>query len=81
MWGFAFLGLSSRAVCVEPNHFSALKGAVAILEVITGRTVHSIPVGESVQRIAFSASERRSVILLACGIENKIMMTSVSGRT
>ena len=64
---------------LEPEDRAALEfeGTVAILEVTTKKTLHTINVGESVQVIVFSADERQLAISVASGIENMIKNTIV----
>jgi len=50
----------------------ALKGTVMVLEMATGRTLHTVSVGGDVQGITFSAGQRRLAVWSAFGIENTI---------
>ena len=65
---------------LEPEDQVALasKGAVVILEITTGRTLHTFPVGESVQGVSFSAAKRRLAVWVISGIESRIKVIDIS---
>jgi hypothetical protein len=59
MWGFTFLGPSDCGICwLEPEDqvALALKGAVVILEVTTGRTLHTPSRRENAEDCLFCRS-------------------------
>jgi hypothetical protein len=68
--GSRFLGEPVVCICwLEPEDqvALALKGTVVVLEMTTGRTLHTFPVRESVRGIAFSAARHRLAVWSASG--------------
>jgi len=55
----------------------ALEYAVVVLEATTGKILHTCPVEEGVQRIAFSACQRMLIVLCAWGIKNAVMTIDI----
>ena len=79
--GSRFLGEPVICICwLEPEDqvALALKGTVVVLEITTGRTLHTFPIGESVRGVAFSAGKRRLAVWLASGIESTIVVINIS---
>jgi WD40 repeat protein len=79
--GSRFLGEPVICICwLEPEDqvALALKGTVVVLEMTTGRTLHTFPVGGSVRGVAFSAGKRRLAVWLASGIESTIVVIDIS---
>ena len=73
--------LGQPVVCVcwlepEDQVALALERAVVILEVTTGRTLRTIPVGPGVRRFAFSAGQRQLAILTT-RIVDEIVVTGI----
>ena len=72
--------LDQPVVCIrwveaEDQIALALEGAIVILELTNGRTLHTIPIEGCVQGMAFSAG--KLAVLSAIGTENKIVVIDI----
>jgi WD40 repeat protein len=79
--GSCFLGEPIVSICwLEPEDqvALALKGTVVVLEITTGRTLHTFPVTGSVRGVAFSAGKRQLAVWLTSKIGSIIVVINIS---
>ena len=82
--GSHFMGEPVASICwLEPENqvALALKETVVVLEVTTGRTLHTFPVGKSVWGIAYSAIQHRLAVWLTSRIGSTIVIIDVRTRS
>ena len=78
--GSRSLGEAVASICwLEPEDqvALALKATVVVLDVTTGRMLHSFPVGENVRGIVFSANRCRLAVWLSLGVRNTIKVIDI----
>lgn len=78
--GSHFLGGPVVSICwLEPEDqiALALEETVVVLEVTTGKTLHTLPVGEGIRGVTFSACKGRLAVWLTTGVESTIMVINI----